>query len=205
MDQHILNIQSLTGVPLIYASTCGLYDRLLQDIKFEKDPSQLKIASPYFEAKFDGEKLFLKDGLSTILRLSAPIGSGLKSRLVLSRFICKARIGGKIEIWGSGNREQDFIDTSDIAQLIIKILQQPKSMILNVASGVPITMASLAETVVSSLESGSIEHTGQSDPRDAETARYSISLAKHHYNWEPQCTLDKSVKKLIHEDFERNF
>lgn len=204
MDRNVQDIQRLAGVPAIYMSTCGLYDRTSTKIKYEDDSSQINIISPYFSAKSDGEALFLSEGVSTVLRLAAPVGAGVKPQLVLSRFIATARENAKINIWGNGSREQDFISTADVAELIVRILEKPKKIVLNVASGVPVTMAELAETVVTLLGAGSIEQTAQPDPCDGETARYSICRAKYHYSWVPKRTLADSITDLIFEDFESN-
>ena len=204
MDRNIRDLQGQAGVPVIYMSTCGLYDRSAAEIKHEDDQSQVSITSPYFAAKADGEKMFLSGGVSTVLRLAAPIGAGLKPQLVLSRFIATAREHGTIRIWGDGTREQDFIDTADVADLIVRILTQPRTMVLNVASGVPTTMSKLAEAVVSAIGSGSIEQATQGDPRDGETARYSIERAKECYKWSPTRALVQSISKIAFEDFEDN-
>jgi nucleoside-diphosphate-sugar epimerase len=204
MDRKICDLQSKLGVPVIYMSTCGLYDRSDVDIKHEDDQSQVFIKSPYFAAKADVEKMFLSGGVSTVLRLAAPIGAGIKPQLVLSRFIATARGSGVIKIWGDGTREQDFIDTADVADLILRILDQPRTMVLNVASGVPTSMLKLAEIVVSAIGAGSIVKATQSDPRDGETARYSIERAKECYSWSPARTLIHSIANMALEDFEAN-
>lgn len=204
MDRNIRDLQQQTGVPVIYMSTCGLYDRSIRDVKYEDDRSQVTVTSPYFAAKADGEAMFLSARSSTVLRLAAPVGAGLKPQLVLSRFVAKARVGGTIKIWGDGSREQDFIDTADVAELILSVLKQPRTMILNTASGAPTTMVQLAETVIATVGAGSIERAEYSDPRDGETARYSIKRAKKFYGWLPQISLVESVASLIKEDFEAN-
>jgi nucleoside-diphosphate-sugar epimerase len=204
IDRNIFELQRQTNVPVIYMSTCGLYDRSTSLLKHADERTQLKISTPYFAAKASGEKLFSDEGMSTILRLAAPVGTGLKPQLVLSRFISTARNNKAISIWGSGTREQDFIDTADIANLIIKILEQPKRATINVASSKPITMLKLAEKIVSVIGSGSIEMSGQSDPRDGENARYSIEKAEKLYGWMPAHTIEQSVEKIASEDFEIN-
>lgn len=197
IDRNILSIQQVIGIPVIYASTCGLYDRLSPEYKSEDDETKLKVTSPYFSAKATGEALFMAESSSTVLRLAAPIGPGLKPQLVVRRFLAAACAGEPITIWGSGCREQDFIDTRDIAELIIKILEKPKNIIMNVASGRPTTMVQLAEKVISAVGSGVIERAKYEDPRDRETARYSISRAIDHYGWAPLCSLEKSLIRLI--------
>ena len=204
IDRNIRSLQKQIGVPVIYMSACSFYDKSTTNIKHEDDRFQMRVSSPYLAAKAEGESLFFSKGNSTILRLSSPVGVGLKPQLVLSRFVATARKNGMINVWGNGSREQDFIDTADVADLILRILNKPKTMVLNAASGVPITMLKLAETVVSVVGAGSVEKAAQPDPRDGETARYAICRAKDHYNWMPQRSLEDSVAGLISENFEAN-
>jgi nucleoside-diphosphate-sugar epimerase len=202
IDRNILELQNYTNAHVVYMSTCGLYDRNLIAVKSECD--QIKVTTPYFAAKLSGEEMFSVAGNATILRLAAPIGPGLKPNLVLSKFIAAARSNKPITIWGSGLREQNYIDTEDVGDLIIKALRAPIHDVLNVASETPTTMLSLAETVVSALGKGTIEMVKEVVPRDGEVARYSINKAKQTYGWAPTITLEQSIKKILSERFDDN-
>lgn len=205
MDRNIYDIQRKTGVPIIYMSTCGLYDRSSLNLKYEDGRSPLSITSPYFAAKAEGESLFLKGGgVSTIMRLSAPVGPGLKPQLVLSRFIAAARKNDVIRVWGDGSREQDFVHVADVAKLIVSVLSRPTTLVMNVAAGAPITMAKLAEAVVKVVGAGAVERETKPDPRDGETARYSIERAREYFQWAPSRNLEQSIADLQDEDFEIN-
>ena len=202
MDNNILSLQKLTNARVIYMSTCGLYDRSLGVVKHEDDASVIRIESPYFSAKLNGERLFKDSQLGTILRLSAPVGPGLKPSVVLGRFIMAARLGAPIQIWGSGSREQNFIDVRDVADLIMKVLLDPQPCTINVAAKIPTTMVDLAIAVVKAVGKGSYEHSGQVDLRDGETARYSISKAWELYGWSPKYELAASCLLLLNEKFD---
>jgi UDP-glucose 4-epimerase len=202
MDNNISSLQKLTNAQVIYMSTCGLYDRSLGVVKHEDDASAIRIESPYFSAKLKGERLFKDSQLATILRLSAPVGPGLKPSVVLCRFIMAARSGKPIQIWGSGSREQNFIDVRDVADLIMKVLLAPHPCTINVAAKVPTTMVDLGIAVVKAVGKGSFEYSGQFDPRDGETARYSISKAWELYGWSPKYELADSCRLLLNEKFD---
>jgi nucleoside-diphosphate-sugar epimerase len=202
IDANILELQEKTNAHVIYMSTCGLYDRTSTAVKSELSP--IKVTTPYFAAKAQGEDLFRSSGNATILRLAAPIGSGIKTNIVLSKFITAARGNKPITIWGSGQREQNYIDTEDVSNLIIKVIQSPGNDILNVASEMPTTMLTLAETVISVLGTGSIKMATAPDPRDSETARYSINKAKQLYGWTSKTILEQSIEKIASEDFDNN-
>lgn len=204
IDSSILEFAARLNIPVVYMSTCGLYDRSIEGVKNEDDKSLVRIESPYFSAKFDGEKMFLSHPKSPILRLAAPIGPGLKPSVVVSKFIMAARSEEPIAIWGSGKREQNFIDVRDVASLILKVLDNPRSNIINVAAESPITMQELARQVIEVVGRGTFTYSGNSDPRDGETARYSISKAQDLYGWRPKYDILSSIGLVVTENFESN-
>ena len=204
IDLNIFSLRKALGVPLIYMSTCGLYSRSNQSVKFEDDNSTIQIASPYFFAKWSGEQTFRNEKDCTILRLSAPIGPGLKSNLVLPKFIELARNNIKIKLWGSGKREQNYVDITDISELIVRVLANPVQTVFNVAALQPVTMYELAEIVISAAGQGSISFAEQSDPLEGESARYSIEKARKVYDWSPKIDLKSSCESIISENFNLN-
>jgi nucleoside-diphosphate-sugar epimerase len=201
MDGNVLRAARSWGCPVVYMSTCGLYDRRLLTIKLESNREQIKVESPYFAAKLAGEAKFLELGNATIARLSAPLGRGLKCSVVAARFIAEARKNSTIKLWGSGRREQDFVHVADVATLVLAAIENPKSDIVNVASGTPTTMATLAETVVRVVGSGRIVFADEPDPRDGETARYSIDRAHQLFGWSPRYSLADALRALSDETF----
>lgn len=201
MDQNILKLQQQTNAHVVYMSTCGLYDRTSTAIKTELAP--VVITSPYFAAKADGEELFRTEN-ATILRLAAPIGAGMKANLVLSKFITAARSDNPITIWGSGSRQQNYVDCDDIGSLIIGVVQKPIRCLLNVAANTPCTMLELAQLIVRVAGKGSIKMSPANDPRDGETARYSIEKAMKFFGWSPVVKLEEAIQKIQSDDFAKN-
>lgn len=202
IDNNILSFCKSTKSPVVYMSTCGLYDRSSPTQKVEDDSSVIKIESPYFAAKHDGENLFSNEALAVIMRLAAPIGHGQRASVVLSRFIMAARSNMPIQIWGSGMREQDFIDVRDVAKLIRDAIFHPKACLINVASSQPATMVELAETVIKTVGMGEVIFSNTADPREKETARYSIKMAYEIYKWGPSFNLQDSIKWIVNESFD---
>ena len=203
MDRNVKAFAESSDVPVVYMSTCGLYDRSSEEVKYEDNALQIRIESPYFSAKLDGESLFEACRKATIIRLAAPIGPGLKPGIVLSRFIMAARANVPIQIWGSGSREQNFIDARDVADIVLKVLADPRPCTLNVAGESPVTMVGLAKAVIGAV-GGTFVFSGKADPREGETARYSIAKARELYGWSPVYNLEASCGLLLKEDFEGN-
>lgn len=203
MDETIHRWARTLGAPTVYMSTCGLYDRRSPAVKLEDDRSLLGVETPYFGAKLAGERLFTGSGTNaTVLRLAAPVGRGLKRSLVLSRFILAARQHANLQVWGSGSREQSFVDVRDVAELIARVLSMPRPGIVNVASAQPVTMLALAHIVVEAMGAGHVVQVDRPDPRDGETARYSIERAQEWFGWSPAHSLQDSCAALRDDPFE---
>ncbi|MEH6611518.1 MAG: NAD(P)-dependent oxidoreductase [Halioglobus sp.] len=199
IDDTVMRALESWRCPIVYMSSCGLYDKSQSVVKREVAP--ISVSSPYFFAKFEGEKVFEQFKDATILRLSAPIGLGQRQGSIVSRFITSVRDGKDIELWGTGRREQNFIDVDDIATLVCLIVSKPVKAILNVASPNPVTMEFLANLIVDVVGRGRVVYSGIDDPHDGETARYDVNRVKSLYRWAGKTSLEETVRKLVAEDF----
>jgi len=204
IDLNVYNLQKNLDVPLIYMSTCGLYNKKLNCLMKECDEEKLLINSPYFKAKLEGENLFNSNSKSTILRLSAPIGFGLKNNLVLPNFIEKVRSGLTIDVWGNGNREQNFIDTRDIADVIVKIIKKPQYETFNIAGKESISMKNLAKLIIKIAKKGKYRILFNNDPNEGNYANYSIEKAKNLVGWSPKYNIEKSVERILKDEFDND-
>jgi len=194
IDRNIADAVAYWSCPVIYTSTCGLYERRTDRLKSEYDESVICIRSPYFAAKYEGEKVFGRLANSTILRLSAPIGPGLKRKVVLGRFLETAKAGGIISVWGSGRREQNFVDARDVAMAVGLALAKGGAGVINIAGRRAITMLELAKTVTEIVGKGRIRIGEKPDPMENEKARYDISRAQKVLGWRPTIDLRESIK-----------
>ena len=203
MDAVVLRFVISRRCPVVYASSCGLYDPHSSAPKDEDDPTALTIRGPYFRAKFDGERLFAGKAGAVIARLSAPVGPGMQAGLVLRRFVDLALAGAAIEIWGSGTREQDFVDVRDISRILASAAFNPQATTINVAAGQPTTMRTLANTVVSTLGCGRVRFSDLSDPQEGQTARYVTTRVRDIYGWRPHFALADSIRTVASDVVER--
>ena len=197
IDRNIHDVQRRLNIPCIYLSGCSLYQsqgagRCDESAEL-KQPTEL---TPYLCAKRDGEILFRSAGNAIIFRLSSPIGPGLNRSTVVFRFVQAARTGNTLHVWGSGTREQDFIDVRDVARIVGLCTRHRRFGIYNVARGVPITMRELAETVVSVFGQGRMTVGEREDPEEGKTARYNPSSGMQVFGWEPRHSLQDSVRLL---------
>ena len=196
IDANVYSACKSWGCPIIYSSTCGLYQKT--NILPRTENNELHARTPYFSAKKDGEKLFssLKQGC-TIARLSSVYDAGVRENLVMGKFIWQIKQENRIRLWGSGQREQDFIHTGDIAEFITRAMFSPRHGIYNVASGHPISMRGLAQLFVDVVGSGDVVFENKADPLEAEKARYSIEKSKIEFDWCPKISLEDGLRNIL--------
>jgi nucleoside-diphosphate-sugar epimerase len=203
IDRNIQHAQRQWNIPCVYLSGCSLYQSRglarCDERSSLKEPAEL---TPYLRAKRDGEVLFQRGNDAIIFRLSSPVGPGLSRTSVLSRFMHAARLGDILHVWGSGSREQDFIDVRDVARLVALCATHRRFGIFNVAAGVPTTMQELAERIVSVWGQGRVTVGHQEDPEEGKTSRYDVSSAIQAFGWKPRYSLQDCLKELY--EFEKS-
>ena len=200
IDRNIHSFCEALGLAVVYASTCGLYDRR-SAVEKKEDTDLIVVEGPYFAAKLAGEELFSKLELASILRFSAIVGKGQKRSVVLSRFIEMARSDQPITLWGGGTRQQNFVDARDAARITCEAIWKPRKSLVNVAAKEPVSMSSLAEEVIKTIGGGEVTFVDKADPREGEFAAYSISKAKDLFGWSPELPLEQSIAHIANEEF----
>lgn len=181
----------------IYASTCSLYDKSIHSIKFEDTFLPTKFKSPYMKAKYDGEQIFSSLSSYSILRLPAPLGPNLPDTVVAKRFLKDAISSGRVKIWGSGYRQQNYVDVKDIADAFLKASFSNYSGIFNISAEQPTTMLELAKLIVKEVPGSSYELTGITDPLEMECANYSNAKAKERLGWVTSVKLSESIRTML--------
>ena len=200
MDGNVLKAARAWNCLLVYASSCGLYCRDEPEIKSETAPIK-DWGSPYFAAKAAGEAACAEYDNAAMLRISGPIGPGLRAGVVMARFIATARNNKPITLWGSGSREQDFVDARDLARLCLSVVKQRARGIFNAASGHTATMRELADTVIARIGAGKVAFADQPDPNEKIFARYDVSKAARELGWRPTHGLADMVDTVALEAF----
>jgi UDP-glucose 4-epimerase len=156
----------------------------------------------YLEEKARTEQLGLQqsDAPFTALRVSAPYGSRQRARTVIQLFLERAVAGRPLEYYGTGSREQDFTWADDIGAAITLALRGPGG-VFNIATGRPVTMRELAETVaaVAGLPPGAVRAAGREDPQEGATARFDVGAAARELGWTAATTLDAGIARLLGE------
>ena len=146
-----------------------------------------------------GRQLAASEGLQfTSLRVSAPYGPEQRSGTVLRTFVERAARGETLEYWGSGARQQDFIHADDVARACEAALASGGGT-FNVASGSPVSMRELAETIAraAGLPMSMVRAAGKPDAGEERRVAYSIARGRELLGWEPQISLPEGIRLWI--------
>jgi UDP-glucose 4-epimerase len=194
IDAAVFASSSRLSCRIVYVSSCILYDPL--DPVAKTEASYVRAVTPYAEAKLAGEiEAATFDG-AVVMRIPSPVGTRMRRATVLPRFVAQASRGETLEIWGSGTREQDFIHVRDLAAFVVLALATDVRGIFNVASGRPVTMRVLADSIVRVVGEGSVRKGTRPDPLDGATAKYETARAHSELGWAPRVDLDEMIREL---------
>ncbi len=124
---------------------------------------------------------------------------------VVPKFIQRISCGEPPLIYGDGEQTRDFIYVKDVVQANIRaMLSDSASGIFNIASGVGISVNSLATTVLRVLESDI--RPVYTYPRIGEVKHSfaDISKAKREFGFNPRYTLKDGLMHMIHNSDSKN-
>lgn len=180
----------------VFASTAAVYGGRNGRCRESDAPAP---ASPYAVSKLASEyyctmysRLY---GLPTvILRYFNVYGPGQSNQYagVITRFITLALQGKPPVIFGDGKQTRDFVYVEDIVKATLDSLSKnvPNGTIMNIGTGKPVTITSLAENVLRILGVRSL-HPIRKPPRsgDIRHSQADISLARRYLNFKPSTDL----------------
>jgi UDP-glucose 4-epimerase len=150
------------------------------------------------------EKLF---GIQfTIARITNPYGPGQpKGRTaygVINRLIHLALAGEALTIYGAGDQQRDYIHIDDVVDALVRMALSPTAngRAYNVGSGAGTRMIDLADTIVSMVGRGRVEHVAwPALAKQIETGDFvaDVSRARRELGWSPRHELRSGLEQTI--------
>jgi nucleoside-diphosphate-sugar epimerase len=130
------------------------------------------------------------------LRISSPVGPGMRRRQLFSIFVQRAMRGEPLEVAGIGARRQNFVDVRDIAEAALCCLNAGElSACYNIAGARAVSTLELAEACVRGLGSSSEIRIGATPcPEDAVAWQVSIARAQKELGWAPRHNIEDSIR-----------
>jgi UDP-glucose 4-epimerase len=185
----------------VYASSAFAYDHTTQSPAVESD--RLSPASFYHLSKICGEAVVSITAVrlrfrAVSLRLAAPYGWGQDPSTVLWRFLLSARQSHEINVYGTGERSQDYVHIDDVVTAFELAMDRPAAGVFNIASGSSVTMRRLAE-LARSVTPGStsdIRLNAEPDPQDGTIWQFSIRKAQTELGYAPRVGLAEGLGQV---------
>lgn len=150
--------------------------------------------TPYAISKLWGEKIIATHPKYGILRLTSLYGIGMKENTIIPHYISQAINKGTIEVWGEGNRKQNYVYVDDVANYIEQMILMESHGIHIAAAASEINNAYLAEII--SRETGSNIQFVYQDNSPSVSIDNTETRKKLQINFESD--LAENIKKYIH-------
>jgi UDP-glucose 4-epimerase len=186
---------------VIFSSTISVYAKT--GIPLTED--SLKGPSDFYGAsKLAGEHLLHcleSDGIRVVhLRYSSLYGYGQYQGTVLPLMVHGAIQKREIVVYGEGKRTQDFLHVKDAALANFLAYEKEARGVFNIASGISITMQSLAETINDIFIQNEAKIIRLSSKEDDDPGfKVDISKAKQELNYQPSFQIREGLLKLKEE------
>jgi UDP-glucose 4-epimerase len=191
----------------VFTSSCAVYGEPECLPVNEKCPTSP--ISPYAESKLAAERFCLgfheKRLLrSVVLRLFNVYGprQGVNDYSgVITRFIDRSRQGLPLIIHGDGSQTRDFVHVFDVVEAVLSSLENEdaEGEVVNIGSGVPISVLELAKTVLE-LTGSNLEIL-YDKPRlgDVKYSYADVSKAARLLGYKPKFSLKNGLRSLLGE------
>jgi len=139
-----------------------------------------------------------------IARLTNPYGpvttTAWRGYNVINHFIARALASETIALYGDGSQLRDYIYVDDAIEALCCLADAPDpALTLNVGSGVGISMAEAAHTIVRICGSGRVASVDwPPEARSIETGDFVADIRKmREMGWEPKTSFEDGVRRTI--------
>jgi len=179
------------------ASTSSVYGDSKSIPTKESDTSSFPL-SPYAASKISAELLAFTynyhfDINVAILRFFTVYGPFGRPDMVIFKFIKSILDNKPITIYGDGNQTRDFTFVTDVANALIKSINQKGFEVYNVGGGKAISVNNLVKLIEKYLDKNAIINNIERDPSDIEHSLADITKIKNKLNWDPKYNIEKGV------------
>lgn len=142
--------------------------------------------------------------INHIIRIPSPIGIGMNKNTFLPIILNKLINNEKVLVMGRGKRVQSYVDVRDIASAVILAAHKEGQSLLNISGQTSISNIDLVLMCKDIVKSESkIEFSGI-DPEEENIWNVSYDLARIELGYEPNYSLENTVKWMIGEKNEVN-
>ena len=191
LTQEIIN--KFSNAQIIYISTASIYHINGELITEETIDSPI---NDYSISKYWAEKLVLNTKRASIIRLSSLFGINMKENTIIPNYVNQAINNNRIEVWGKGNRKQNYIFIDDVCLLIKKVITNPKEVLNKVILAVnnrEYTNLELAKIIANKTEA--VIDFIKND--NSISLNYNNDKTKKLLNWSSNSNFNQEITKYI--------
>jgi UDP-glucose 4-epimerase len=186
-----------SGTRLIYPSSGGtVYDTDLEPPYAET--SQLRPIGRFGSTKVAIERLLFEapEIESVAMRISNVYGPGQPRRKgfgVIAHWLASTAAGEPLHMYGNPDTTRDFVYIDDLCDAFLRVVSSddPPSVV-NIGSGVPTSLAELAEIISDTVDGVEIVHEPDRG-FDVSRTWLDVSLAKKTLGWSPRVRLREGI------------
>lgn len=179
-------------VKVIYFSTVSVFDNNSKKIN---EFAPVLPTNEYSRSKLEAEKLFSNNKKSIIIRLTSLYGIGMKENTLIPNYINQAISKKCIEIWGRGERFQNYIHILDVIDFVKKIIdfKNEINIPLLLVDSVEYTNFTIAETI-SKILNCKLEFINEDTSK---SVFFDNEFTRNLINWQPRTNLIKGIENYI--------
>lgn len=118
---------------VVFISTASIYHI---DGKLISEDTIDSPTNDYSISKYWAEKLVLKTKRAVIIRLSSLFGENMKENTIIPNYVNQALNNKRIEVWGEGKRQQNYILVDDVCLLIKNIVHNHEKVLSKIVLAV---------------------------------------------------------------------
>ena len=185
-------IKQFPSAAHLYVSTVGVYGN---SSEIRNEQSSESPVTAYAASKYKAEKEVLTIPKSAIVRLSSLYGPQMKENTLIPNYVNQALQNGKIEVWGTGERRQNYFHISDAMTLIHAIVKNNvwNQQIFLGCSDKGFSNLEIA-TIISDETAAAIVFINEDESL---SVQYDNSFTQKSLNWQPQMAIDEGIKQYV--------
>jgi UDP-glucose 4-epimerase len=186
-------VDTFSNSKIIYISSASIYDI---NTKLIEEESPINPMSEYAISKLWGEQIVLKSKNAVVFRLSSMFGIGMKENTIIPNYVNQALKNRVIEVWGKGERKQNYILVSDACLYIKQVLQNfdvIKGEVLLAVHPIAYSNLELAQIIAKETNS-EVVHCNDDDSK---SLLYNNEVTCKLVNWSPQSNFKEEIHKYI--------
>ena len=185
--KHFPNAKIVYSSSISVYGTPPLHEKITENTPLNHPPL-------YGLSKLSGEYIVRNHPHFSIVRFTSLYGKGMNTGTILPSMIHQAKTTGKIAIWGTGERKQDYIHVSDAAQYLIAAAERGENEVYLGVTGESIANLDLAYLIQSLVGKCEIFFYGEDASPSFE---YNSSHTINVLRYTPNISLSKGIKTLL--------